>query len=75
MIGGVEMQSGSLESKQFLLKITGESLISIRDRVRHAIKFEYIIHENLSHCGCDEWVLKSTKMSIFGKNINYHHDD
>jgi hypothetical protein len=43
--------------------------------MRHAMKLEDIIHENLSHCGCGEWVLKSTEMSIFGKTINYHHDD
>jgi hypothetical protein len=43
--------------------------------MRHAMKLENMIHENMSHCGCCEWVLKSTKMSIFGKEINYHHDD
>jgi hypothetical protein len=61
MIGGVEMQLGSLEPEQFLPKIVGESWISVRDnRMRHAMKFEDIIHENLSHCGCGEWVLKRT---------------
>jgi hypothetical protein len=76
MIGGTEIQLGSLELKQFLPKIVGESWISVNDnRMRHAMKFEYIIHKKLSHCGCGEWVLKSTKLSIFGKTINYHHDD
>jgi hypothetical protein len=58
------------------LYILGESGIYVIDnRMRHAMKIEDIIHENLSHCGCGEWVLKSTKMSIFGNTINYHHDD
>jgi hypothetical protein len=61
MIGGVEMQLGSLEPEQFLPKIVGESWISVRDnRMRHAMEFEDIIHKNLSHCGCCEWVLKRT---------------
>jgi hypothetical protein len=61
MIGGVEMQLGSLEPKQLLPKITSETWIFVRDnRMRHAMKFEYIIHENLNYCGCGEWVLKST---------------
>jgi hypothetical protein len=59
-----------------LPKSVGESGILVRDnRMRHAMKFEDIIHENLSHCGCSEWVLKRKEMSIFGKMINYHHDD
>jgi hypothetical protein len=69
MIGGANMQLGSLEPKQLFPKIAGESGISIRDnRMRYAMKLEDIIHENLSHCGCGEWVLKSIEMSIFGKN-------
>jgi hypothetical protein len=56
MIGSVEMQLGSLKPEKFLPKIAGESGISVRDnRMRHAMKFEYIIHENLSHYGCGEW--------------------
>jgi hypothetical protein len=39
------------------------------------MKLEDIIHEYLSHCGDYEWVLKSTKMSIFGETIDDHHDD
>jgi hypothetical protein len=35
--------------------------------VGHSMKFEDIIHENLSHGGWCERVLKGTKMSIFGK--------
>jgi hypothetical protein len=61
MIGGVEMQLGSLEPEKFLPKIVSEIWISIRDnRMRHAMEFEYIIHKNMSHYGCGEWVLKST---------------
>jgi hypothetical protein len=61
MIGGAEIKLGSLEPKQFLPKILGEIWICVRDnRMRYAMKFEYIIHENLSQCGCGEWVLKST---------------
>jgi hypothetical protein len=76
VIGSDEMQLGSLEPEQCLPKIDGESWISVRDnRMRHAMKFEYIIHKKLSHCGCSEQVLKSTKMSIFGKTADYHHDD
>jgi hypothetical protein len=59
-----------------LPKIVGESGVSVRDnRIRHAMKLEDIIHEDLSHCGGCEWVLKSTKMSIFGETIYDHHDD
>ena len=59
MIGGAEMQFDSLEPEQFLPKIVGEIWISVgENRMRHAMKFEYIIHENLSHCGCGEWVLE-----------------
>jgi hypothetical protein len=76
VLGGVEMQLGSLYPEQFLPKIVGESGISIRDnRIRNAMKLEDIIHEYLSHCGCGEWVLKRKKMSIFGNMINDHHDD
>jgi hypothetical protein len=51
LIGGVEMQLGALEMKQFLPKIAGKSGISVRDnRMRHAMKLEDIIHEKLSHC-------------------------
>jgi hypothetical protein len=39
------------------------------------MKLEDIIHEFLRHCGGCEWVLKSTKMSIFGETIYNHHDD
>jgi hypothetical protein len=50
--------------------------ISIRDNgMRHVMKLEDMIHEKLRHCGCSEWVLKRTLMSIFGKMINDHHDD
>ena len=76
MIGGGETQLGSLESRQLFLKIASESWISVRDnRMRHAMMFEDIIHENMSHCGFGQCVLKSTEMSIFGKTINCHHDD
>jgi hypothetical protein len=39
------------------------------------MKFEDIIHENLGHFGCGEGMLQGTKMSIFGKMINHHHDE
>jgi hypothetical protein len=59
-----------------LLRIAGESGVSVRDnRIRHAMKLEDIIHEYLIHFGGCEWVLKRTKMSIFGETIYYHHDD
>jgi len=52
---------GSLELKQFLLKVSGEIWITTRDnREGHSKKFEEIIHENLSHGGCGEWVLEGT---------------
>jgi hypothetical protein len=55
------MQLGSLELEQFLPKVVGESWIMVRDnRVGHSMEFEDIIHENLSHCGCCEWVLEGT---------------
>jgi hypothetical protein len=70
MVGSAEMQLGSLEIEPFLPKIIGKSCISfIENRMRHALKYEYIIHENLSHCECGERVLKSTKMSIFGSQL------
>jgi hypothetical protein len=76
MIGGVDMQLGALEKEQFLPKIACKSGISVRNnRMRHAMKLEDIIHENLSHHGCCERVLESKKMSIFGKTINYNRDD
>jgi hypothetical protein len=75
MIGGAKMKLGFLEPGKFLPKIVGESWISVRDnRMSHVLKFEDIIHENLSLCGGGERVLKSTKMSIFGKMIDDHHD-
>jgi hypothetical protein len=43
--------------------------------MRHAMKFEDIIHENLSQCACSERMLKRIEMSIFGKMINHHHDE
>jgi hypothetical protein len=74
MIGSAKMQLGALDMEQFLQKIIGKSGISvINNRMRHAMKHEYIIHENLSNCGGYEWVLEIAKISIFGKNINYHH--
>jgi hypothetical protein len=49
MIGNAEMHFGSVEPEQFLPKIVGESWISVRDnRMRHSMRFEDIIHENLS---------------------------
>jgi hypothetical protein len=76
MIGGVEMQLGSLEPEQFLAKIVGESWISVGDnRLRHAMEFEYNIHKKLIHFGCGEHVLKRKKMNIFGKMIYYNHGD
>jgi hypothetical protein len=59
-----------------LPKIVGESGVSIKNnRMRHAMKLEDMIHENLIHSGCSKWMLKRTEMSILGKMINYHHDD
>jgi hypothetical protein len=76
MIDNAEMQLSALETKQLLPKISSKSGVSVRDnRMRHAMKLEDIIHEILSHCGFCEWVLENTEMSIFGKMINYHHDD
>jgi hypothetical protein len=76
MIDSVEMQLGPLEPKKFFPKIASESWITVRDnRMRHAMEFEYIFQKKLSHNGCGEKVLNSTKMSIFGKMIYYHHDD
>jgi hypothetical protein len=39
--------------------------------MRHAMKLGDMIHETLSHSGGNKWVLRSTKMSILGKTINY----
>jgi hypothetical protein len=59
MISSAEMQLSSLEPEQFLPKITSEIWISVRyNTTRHAMKFDDIIHETLSHYGCGEWVLK-----------------
>jgi hypothetical protein len=59
-----------------LPKIASESGVSARDnRIKHAMKLEDIIHEYLIQFGSCEWVLKRTKMSIFGETIHYHHDD
>jgi hypothetical protein len=43
--------------------------------MRHAMKLEDLIHENLSHIGCCKWVLKRKEMSILGKAIKYHRDE
>jgi hypothetical protein len=59
MIGGVGMQLGSLEPKKFFPKIASESGIYVKDnRMRHAMKLEYIIHDYLRNYGCGEWLLK-----------------
>jgi hypothetical protein len=59
MIDGVEMKLGALQMEQLFPKIVGRSGIFVRDnRMRHAMKLEDIIHENLSHYGCCEWVLE-----------------
>jgi hypothetical protein len=71
MIGHTEMQLGALELKQLFPKVVGESWITIGDNiVGHSMEFEDIVHENLSHSGCCEWVLEGTKMSIFEKEID-----
>ena len=76
MVGGVEILLGSLEPEHLLPKYFFESWISVRDnRMRHAMKLEDMIHENLIHNGDGERVLKRTEMIIFGKMIYYHHDD
>jgi hypothetical protein len=76
MISCVEMQLGALYLEQFLPKIVGESWVVIKkNRMWHPMKLEDLIHEKLSHNGCCNLVLKSTEMSILGKEINYHHDD
>jgi hypothetical protein len=60
-ISNDEMKLGSLEVEHFLPKIARKSGILFRDnRMRHEMNLEDIIHENLSHCGGCEWVLKST---------------
>jgi hypothetical protein len=76
MISCAEMQLGALELKQFLPKIACEIWVTIRNnRVRHAMKLEDLVHENLSHRGCSKWVLKSAEMRILGKAIHNHHYD
>jgi hypothetical protein len=45
------------------------------NRMRHAMEFEDIIHKTLSHCGCNEQVLKRVKMIMIGNNIYYNQDD
>jgi hypothetical protein len=67
---------GSLDLVQFLSKIVGQNGIPVRDnKMRHVMKFEDIVHENLSHYGCGEWVLNIIEINIFGNMINYHHDE
>jgi hypothetical protein len=39
------------------------------------MKLEELVHENVSHRGCNKWVVKSEKMSILGKVIHHHHYD
>jgi hypothetical protein len=49
------MLLGSLEPKQFLSKIVGQSWIFVKEnRMMNAMKFKYIIHEILIHYGCGE---------------------
>jgi hypothetical protein len=76
MIIGDEIHLGALNLEQFLPKIVGESWVAIiNNRMQHEMKLEDVIHEKLSHNGCCKWVLKSKKMRIPGKAIDYHHDD
>jgi hypothetical protein len=76
MIRCAEMQLGALEIKQFLPKIACESWVTIRNnRVWHAMNLEDLVHETLSHHGCNKWVLKSIEMRILGKAIHNHHYD
>jgi hypothetical protein len=64
-----------LESEQLLLESVGESGITVRNnKMMHAMEFEDIIHKKLSCGGSSERMLKSTKMSIFGKTIHCYHD-
>jgi hypothetical protein len=61
MIGGAQMQLGSLYPEHLSPKNDGENGISVRDNImRHAMKFEDIIHENLSYYGCSEGILQRT---------------
>jgi hypothetical protein len=39
------------------------------------MEFENIIHEKLSHSGCFEQVLEGIEMNIFGKVVDYNHED
>jgi hypothetical protein len=76
MIGCVDIKFGSMELEQFFPKVVIEGWIMVREnRVGHSMKFEDIIHENLSHYGCCERVLEGIEMSIFGKVIDYDNDD
>jgi hypothetical protein len=62
MICCAEMQLGPLELQQFFPKVASEIWIIVEDNtMRHAMEFEYIIHENLSHSRCFEWVLEGYK--------------
>jgi hypothetical protein len=76
MISGAKMQLGALDPGQFFPKVACESWIIVKDyRVGNYMKFEYIVHKNLSHYGGFEWVLEGIEMSIFGKDIDHNHDD
>jgi hypothetical protein len=76
MISCVEIQLGTLYLEELLQKIVGESGVSIKNnRMRHAMKLEDLIHENLSHNGGYKWVLKRKEMSILGNMISYLHDE
>jgi hypothetical protein len=76
MIGCDAMQLSSLEIEQLFSKFSSESGIMVRcNKVGHSMEFRYIVHKNLGHGGCCEWVLEGIKTSIFGKMINDNHDD
>jgi hypothetical protein len=76
MISYAEMQLDAPYPEQFLPKISFESGILIKkNRMRHVMKLEDMVHENLSHSGGGKLALKSTKIIILGKMINNHHDD
>jgi hypothetical protein len=52
---------GCLELEQFLPNVVGKIWIMVGDnKVRHAMEFEFIIHENFSHYVCGECVLEET---------------
>ena len=63
MLSCNQLELFSLELENFQPKFSNESVVVIRhNRSRHAMQFEYLVHENLSYQCCSKWVQQTGKI-------------